>query len=295
MHLAYSANAYMRYPLDEAIRRIADLGYRGIELMADTPHCWPEDMTAADADRIRGLLDRHGLTISNINAFMLNRIGDPRQPYWYPSWIEPDRGYRQIRIDHTICSLTLARRLGAGHVSTEPGGPVSTPNLASASQTSEARAAAMETFVEMLKPVLDHAAGQEVTLLVEPEPGLLIETCEQYLELRARLDSPWLALNCDVGHFYCVGQSPPDVIRRLARDIRHVHIEDIAATRVHQHLVPGDGVIDFAGVFGSLKEVNYDGWVTVELYPFLDDPDAAGRRARECLLRAQDGAEGQRS
>ena len=55
---------------------------------------------------------------------MMNAINDRRQKYWHPSWIEPDPHYRNIRIDHTIRALTLARELGARCITTEPGGPV---------------------------------------------------------------------------------------------------------------------------------------------------------------------------
>jgi sugar phosphate isomerase/epimerase len=275
MKLAYSANAYMRFPVDQAIARIAALGYDGIELMFDTPHAWPEDVTGRDIDLIRGALDRHHLAIANVNAFMMNKINDSRQPYWHPSWIEPVRGYRQVRIDHTLRSLSLARRLGAKHVSTEPGGPIT---------DEREREAAMCTFVEVLKPVLDHAAAENVKLLIEPEPGLLIENLQQFLDLHRRLDHPFLGLNYDVGHFYCVSEPLGQTIRRLGPQIDHVHIEDIAPTRVHRHLVPGDGAIDFPEVLTALRETGYNGWITVELYPFIDDPDAAGRRARECLL-----------
>ena len=55
--------------------------------------------------------------------------------------------------------------------------------------------------------------------------------------------------------------------------------EDIAATRVHPHLIPGEGVIDFASTLTALKDVGYDGWVTIELYPHKDDPDHAARTA----------------
>ena len=37
---------------------------------------------------------------------------------------------------------------------------------------------------------------------------------------------------------------------------------------MHQHLTPGKGVIDFAGVFSALKDIGYNGWTTVELYPY---------------------------
>ena len=41
MQLAFSSNAYLRFPIEETIARIAALGYRGIELLADVPHAWP--------------------------------------------------------------------------------------------------------------------------------------------------------------------------------------------------------------------------------------------------------------
>lgn len=273
--LAYSANAYMRFDVHEAIRRIADLGYEGIELMFDTPHAWPAETSLKDLERIRKTLDDHHLAVANANAFMMNRINDPRQPYWHPSWIEPDPSYRQVRIEHTIRSLSQARELGISHISTEPGGPIA---------TEADRESAMTLFVEMLKPVLDHAASMGVKLLIEPEPGLLIETVTQFLDLRSRIDSPAMGLNFDIGHFYCVGEQLPEAVRKLAPHIDHVHVEDIAASRVHHHLVPGDGAIEFKPVFAALHEVGYQGWTTVELYPFVADPDTAGRRAREHLL-----------
>ena len=57
---------------------------------------------------IRDALAKHKLTISNINAFMMNAVADPRQPYWHPSWIEPDPHYRAIRREHTKRALQLA-------------------------------------------------------------------------------------------------------------------------------------------------------------------------------------------
>src|SRR5262249_7287236 len=62
---------------------------------------------------------------------------------------------------------------------------------------------------------------------------------------------------------------------------RHYHLEDIAATRVHHHLVPGEGAIDFAATLRAIRATGYDGWITIELYPYVDDPDAAARTALE--------------
>ena len=270
MKLAYSSNAYMKYPIRDAISRIARLGYAGIEIMADVPHAWPASTSEREIDEISRLLAENGLTISNINAFMMNAVGD----FWHPSWIDPDPDVRRVRIRHTIDALSMARRLGATCITTEPGGPVP------AGMSYES---AMDIFVDGLNEALRHAETQGVKLLVEPEPELLIENVDQCLELAARIDSPMFGVNFDIGHFYCVNELLPEAVGRLQHLTRHYHFEDIAETRVHKHLIPGRGSIDFASVFQAIDRTGYDDWITVELYPHLDDPDSAGREALEYL------------
>ncbi len=276
MQLAFSTNAYLKYSFAEAARRLAAIGYRGVEVMADVPHAWPACLLEEQKQAIRDALARNHLAISNVNAFMMNAISDARQRYWHPSWIEPDPHYRRVRIDHTRRSLTLARQLGAPCITTEPGGPV---------EPGGSWQAALRLFVEELRPVAEHAEKEGVRLLIEPEPGLLIEKADQFLELMRYVDSPAVGLNFDIGHFYCVGDDPPATVHRLAPYIRHFHLEDIAATRVHHHLIPGEGAIDFAATLEAIRAIGYDGWVTIELYPYVDDPDAAARTAYERILR----------
>jgi sugar phosphate isomerase/epimerase len=276
MNLAFSTNAYLKFSFADAVARLAAIGYRGVEIMADVPHAWPACLLEEQKQAIRDVLARHRLAISNVNAFMMNAISDPRQKYWHPSWIEPDRHYRQVRIDHTRRSLTLARELGAPCITTEPGGPVA---------PGESWSAALKLFVEGLKPVAEHAEKEGVLLLVEPEPGLLVETADQFLELMQYLDSPAIGLNFDIGHFYCVGDEPAPTVRRLASHIRHIHLEDIAATRVHAHLVPGEGAIDFPATLQAVRNIGYQGWITIELYPYIDDPDTAARTALERISK----------
>jgi sugar phosphate isomerase/epimerase len=278
MNLAFSTNAYLKYSFPEAVRRLAAIGYRGVEIMADVPHAWPAYLLPEQKQAIRQALADNKVAISNINSFMMHAVDDPRQKYWHPSWIEPDRHYRQIRINHTMKALTLAKELAAPCITTEPGGPV---------EPGQSWQAALKLFVEMIKPVAAHAEKEGVLLLVEPEPGLLIETADQFLEFMGHIDSPAVGLNFDIGHSYCVGDEPATTIPRVAKYIRHFHLEDIAATRVHHHLVPGEGAIDFASALKAIKAMNYQGWVTIELYPYVDDPDQAARtaltRVREIL------------
>jgi sugar phosphate isomerase/epimerase len=205
---------------------------------------------------------------------MMNAVADPRQPYWHPSWIEPDRHYRAIRREHTKRALQLAKELAAPSIQTEPGGPLA---------PGQSWHAAADIFYDEIMPCVEIAEQLEVFLLIEPEPGLMIETFEQYLEFAGRIGSPWVGLNFDIGHAFCTGQDPQDWIARMAPHTKHYHLEDIAATRKHAHLVPGRGVIDFPAVFREIAQSRYEGWITVELYPYIDDPDAAGAEAKRFL------------
>ena len=270
MKLAYSSNAYMKYPVVDAIDRIADLGFAAMELMADKPHAWPGTVVDADLSRIRERLERRDMQLANINAFMMNAVQD----FWHPSWIEPDDDFRRLRIQHTIDALDMAAKLGAPCITTEPGGPL---------PDGMEREFALDRFVDGLDEALRHAESIGVRLLVEPEPGLLIENAEHFRELAGRIDSPMFGLNFDVGHFFCVGDPLPETIVDLQGYTHHYHLEDIACTRVHEHLVPGRGAIDFTAVLAAIRKTRYDGWLTIELYPYLDDPDGAGREAAAYL------------
>jgi sugar phosphate isomerase/epimerase len=272
MRLAFSTNAYLRHSFAEAARRLAAIGYDGVEVMADVPHAWPAFLLQEQKQALRDALAGNNLAISNVNAFMMNAVNDHRQRYWHPSWIEPDPHYRRVRVDHTTRALSLARELGARCITTEPGGPV---------EPGGSWQQALLLFVEGLKPVAEHAEKEGVLLLVEPEPGLLIEKAEQFEQLMRHIDSPAVGLNFDVGHAFCVGDDPATTIPRLARWTRHYHLEDIAATRVHEHLIPGTGAIDFPATLRAIRDTGYAGWVTIELYPYVDDPDDAARRARQ--------------
>jgi sugar phosphate isomerase/epimerase len=276
MKLAFSSNAYQRFSIDETIRRIAAIGYRGLELLADVPHAWPAGLLKEQKHAIRVCLDRHGLAIANVNAFMMNAVADPRQPYWHPSWIEPDPHYRAIRREHTRRALLLAAELGAPSIQTEPGGPL---------EKGRSWSEAAGVFYDEFMPCVEVAERCGVDLLIEPEPGLLIERFEQYFEFVGRIGSARVGLNFDIGHAHCVGEEPEQWIARMAPHTKHYHIEDIAATREHHHLIPGHGAIDFAAVLREIARTGYDGWITVELYPYVENPDEAGREAKEFLER----------
>ena len=115
------------------------------------PHAWPAGLLDERKQAIRECLEQHRLAISNVNAFMMNAVADPRQPYWHPSWIEPDRHYRAIRREHTKRALRLAKELGAPSIQTEPGGPLA---------PGQSWHAAADVFYDEIMPCV--AAGRAV-------------------------------------------------------------------------------------------------------------------------------------
>jgi sugar phosphate isomerase/epimerase len=262
--LAFSTNAFKKNTLAEAIDAIADIGYSGVELMADAPHIVPLEMLSAEVETITDQLAARNLVVSNVNAFTGFFDGDT----YHPTWIENDAERVSVRINHTLSCVRLAAAVSARTISLQPGGPLI--------GTSLSRSDASERFAAGIARVLPTARELGITLAIEPEPGLLIQTSAEFHEFKQThfADDPLVQMNCDVGHLYCVGEDPAEVIRRYAHNIAHVHLEDIGANRVHQHLTPGRGAIDFRSIFLALREIRYHGWTTVELYPY--EATAAG-------------------
>ena len=95
-------------------------------------------------------------------------------------------------------------------------------------------------------------------------------------------DSKYLRLNFDIGHFYCVNEDPSSLILELKDYIEHFHMADIR-NRVHYHLIPGMGAIDFQNVFNAINKIGYNGFVTVELYPYKENPLEAAKTSFEYL------------
>lgn len=273
IRLAFSSNAYKKNTLEEAIDSIAGIGYRGVEVMADVPHALPSRM---DEKRRRDVIKRihdGGQRVSNVNAFTLFACGDT----YHPTWIEDDLGRRAERVEHTKLAVEMAAEMGAATVSIQPGGPLI--------GTSMSYDEAGKRFAESLGQVVGTAKACGVVLAVEPEPGLLIETSAEYRAFKEKYfaGEDAVKMNCDIGHLFCVGEDPAAVIRAMPEHVAHVHVEDIGKNRVHQHLTPGKGVIDFRGVFGALEEIGYRGWCTVELYPYEITAAGVARAAWEHL------------
>ena len=94
---------------------------------------------------------------------------------------------------------------------------------------------------------------------------MFIDTMQRFEQLLRHVDAPNFKLTLDVGHLHCQGEEPiAEVVRRWAERIVNVHIEDMRRGR-HEHLMFGEGEMDFPPIIAALKGINYQGGVFVEL------------------------------
>ena len=265
MIFGYSTNAFVKFTLFESLEKIAGLGFQGVEIMCDRPHLYPPDFDTEKTVRLKKILAQHNLKVTNLNSFTLFAVGDT----YLPSWIEPQKERREIRIQHTLESLKMADTLGCKNISVPPGGPLD----------SMSRDGAMSLFHRGLERVIPLAEELGVKILVEPEPDLLIENSVEFKPFIKDVKSGAVGLNFDIGHFFCAGEDPSAAFEELFEWVGHVHLEDIAASRVHNHLIPGLGAVKFLDTFRAMVRLKYQGDISLELYPYEDVPEFAGRES----------------
>ena len=269
MIIGYSTNAFVKFSVFEAVEKIGRLGFRGVEIMCDRPHLYPPDFGEENLTRLKALIDEQDLKVTNLNSFTLFAVGDT----YLPSWIEPQEERREMRIQHTLQCLKVADFIGCKNISVPPGGPVGEIT----------RAKAMTLFHRGLERVAPLAQELDIMILVEPEPDLLMENTREFKEFIVDVKSPAIGVNFDIGHFFCAGENPSEAFEELFEWIGHVHLEDIASSREHNHLILGHGAIQFPEIFETMLRLEYQGDVSLELYPFVDAPEEAGRESLEYL------------
>ncbi|PSM43187.1 xylose isomerase [Streptomyces dioscori] len=258
LRFSYGTNGLTDLRLDDALSLLADLGYDGVGLTLDHMHLDP--FAPGLAARTRGIarrLDELGLgvTLETGARYVL----DPRRKHG-PSLLDPDPDERARRVDLLVRAVRIAGDLGAHAVHCFSG------ILPKDESGAVAEDIAWKRLAEALSPVLDVATDARIPLAVEPEPGHLLATLDDFHRLRTTLGSPdALGLTLDIGHCQCLEpQSPADCVHAAAPWLKHVQIEDMRRG-VHEHLPFGDGEIDFPPVLEALAAVAYRGLVSVEL------------------------------
>jgi sugar phosphate isomerase/epimerase len=273
MYLGYNTNGLAHHSLPAAIELLAELGYRGVAITLDQCSLNPYgENFARDLKEIERLLTRYKLraVIETGARFLL----DPREKH-EPTLVTSDEAGRLRRVDFLKRAIDVAAALDSDCVSLWAG----------VVRHSAGRDQAMSDLAVGLARVLEYAEQRRVLVGFEPEPGMLVDTMAAFDELRRRVDSSYLALTLDVGHLHCQGETPIAEVIRTWRDLLvNVHIEDMRAG-VHEHLMLGEGEMDFPPIIAALDEVGYDGGVHVELSRHSHDGPRAAAQAFSFLSR----------
>lgn len=277
MFFGYNTNGFAHHDLFDAVELLADIGYRGVAITIDHNALPPNGYdTAEQIRRLRRLLERLGMrsVIETGARFLLN----PRLKH-EPTLLSEDR---RRRIEFYKYAVDCAVKLGSDCVSLWSGVLLH--------ETVE-REQAMDRLVAGLGEVLDYAAQHGILIAFEPEPGMLIDSMRAFETLLARIDAPNLRLTLDIGHLHCQGETPiADVIRQWAPRLANVHIEDMRQ-RVHEHLMFGEGQIDFPPILQALGQVGYTGGVYVELSRHSHESPQVARQAIDFLQRQMSNVE----
>lgn len=124
----------------------------------------------------------------------------------------------------------------------------------------------------------------ETNFAVEPEPGTVINGSREMSALMKAVKSPRLKINLDIGHSYLTEEDVCDDIMEWGYNIVHLHIEDIKG-KIHRHLPPGEGDLDFKSIFSALDSIDYSGFYTLDLFDILDDPEYFARKGIHALRK----------
>ena len=279
MFLGYNTNGFAHHRLEDAIEILAELGYRGIALTPDVNHLDPfiksdfgDDPLPYRLGIVAGDLELHRLecVIETGSRFLLNsRIKHQ------PTLISPEADDREYRFDFLRDCLDLAVGVRAKILSFWSG---------TATDDATPRAL-MLRLVENCKRLADLAAKTGARLAFEPEPGMFIDTMDKFAELHAKVNHPAFGLTLDIGHLVCQNELPVSKhLEAWKHMLWNVHIEDMKSS-VHDHLMFGEGDVDFDDVFAGLRAANYTGGVYVELSRHSYDAVNTARRAKAFLDR----------
>ena len=251
LRYGYVTNGLTSHRLPDALELLADAGYDGVAVTLDHVHFDPvaPDLEGRAAD-LRDLLDWYGLdpVVETGARFAL----DPRRKH-RPTLLDEDRGRR---IDWVCAAIDTAQQLGAPVVSIWSG----------ALEPGAARDEAWRRLGASCEEILDHAAARGVRVGFEPEPGMLVETIEDFERLDHLLGRPSaLGITLDLGHCVCVEQEGVvRCIERASGRLVHVHADDMRRG-VHEHLMFGEGELETAEALRALRACGYEGLVAVEL------------------------------
>ena len=257
-------------------RWFAARGYTGVELAPFT--LAPTIVNVAEVVR-RGLREAAhdaGIAITGLHWLLAGPAAKPEG--WHLT--TPDRSARERTVSYLAELCRFCEQVGGSVL------VLGSPNQRSATGGLTV-AQATSNLIESLAALMPAVENAGVTLCLEPLPlgeTDVITTCDEALAVIRAVGRPALRLVLDVkslvAESHATNEPVPDIIRRVGHEVAYVQAND--GNRGH----PGSGTTDFVPICQALRDVGYDGWISMEPFEFGPGPDTVAREGLACLERA---------
>ena len=217
------------------------------------------EFVSCSTDELKALMDGEG--VPAVSLLPAPGGGPGHNP------ASPLREEREATVSHYCEVVDLAADLGAKLVLYIAGWQV----------FGTKREEAYARSLDCLTRIAAHAATRGVIIAIEPTAAdsNLIDTPHQALELMRDCGAANVKTMFDTFHALYRDDVSADHVRILGSDLAHIHFADV------DRKAPGDGVIDWLGVMQAVKDIGFDGHLTMEI-GFTSrnaDPDAMARQA----------------
>jgi len=259
-------------PAADTFSTIRKLGYTGVEIAPFTfmPLAEPFDIRKVPAERIvewRTMAEDAGLEVVGLHWLLAKTAG-----YYLTS---PDPTVRRRTADYLRTLAEVCADLGGKILVL---GSPKQRNLLPGVSYEDAEAYA----VEVLHAVVPACIQFGVTIGLEPlgpADGDFLPNAAAAVRLMNMVGSPHCRLHLDVKAMSSEGKPIPEIIRNNRQWLIHFHAND------PNLLGPGMGDVDFHPIFAALREINYRGWVSVEVFKYEPSPDEIARKSIEYMKR----------
>lgn len=253
-------------------RKVAELGYEGLELAPFTLAPRITDVTAAQRRTLRQQAEDCGLRIIGLHWLLAKTEG--------LQLTAADAGVRQRTADYLVELARCTRDLG-GELMVF-GSPAQRRVPAGATKT-QATDYAVDTFRRALPGIAQTGIKVCLEPLSPPEADF-INTIAEANEILQRIDHASFVLHLDVKAMSTDEAPAAELIRRHGAKAGHFHANDV------NRRGPGFGDTDFVPLFRALKDSGYRGWASVEVFDYSPDPETIARESirymRECAAKA---------
>ncbi len=253
-------------------RLVADLGYGGLEIAPFTLAPSITDVSQEQRRTLRREAEECGLKIIGLHWLLAKTEG--------LHLTSPDETVRKRTAEYLVELARCCRDLG-GELMVF-GSPAQRRIPAGACKK-QADDYATDTFHRALPGIADCGVKLCLEPLAPPEADF-VTTCAEAVELLERLSHPNFVLHLDVKAMGSDEAPTPELIRLHAHRTAHFHAND------PNKRGPGFGKADFVPIFQALKEADYRGWVSVEVFDYSPDPETIARESirylKECESKA---------